>query len=49
MIGKNIAKRRITVKKDNPVGMVHKKPRYDISYSMNQFYNTSLAGVTIKF
>ncbi len=49
MIGKNIAKRRITVKKDNTVGMVPKKPRYDISYSMNQFYNTSLAGVTIKF
>jgi hypothetical protein len=49
MIGKNIAKRRITVKKDNTVGMVQKKPRYDISYSMNQLYNTSLAGVTIKF
>lgn len=49
MIGKNIAKRRITVKKDTPVGMVQKKPRYDVSYSLNQFYNTQLAGVTIKF
>ncbi len=49
MIGKNIAKRRITVKKNNTVGMVPKKPRYDVSYSLNQFYNTQLAGVTIKF
>ncbi|TBX70198.1 phosphatase PAP2 family protein [Flavobacterium silvisoli] len=49
MIGKNIAERRITVKKDDAVGMIPKKPRYDISYSLNQFYNTPLAGVTIKF
>lgn len=49
MIGKNIAKRRITVKKNNTVGMVQKKQRYDVSYSLNQFYNTQLAGVTLKF
>lgn len=49
MIGKNIAKRRITVKKDNTVGMAAKKPRYDVSYSLNQFYNTQMAGVTVKF